>query len=131
MTRTTTQSTPFGAVLQRLRRRAGLSQQELAERAGLSLRGIADLERGARRSPYPATVRRLVEALGLDEAARAALLAAAQPGAPATGPIRAEPTRALPLPLSSFVGREREIGEVRRLLGRTRLLTLVGPGGVG
>jgi non-specific serine/threonine protein kinase len=37
----------------------------------------------------------------------------------------------LPLQLSSFVGREREIGEVRRLLGGARLLTLTGAGGCG
>jgi predicted ATPase len=36
-----------------------------------------------------------------------------------------------PSPLSSFVGRERELVEVRRLLGTTRLLTLTGAGGVG
>jgi hypothetical protein len=30
--------------------------------------------------------------------------------------------------LTSFVGREREIAEARRLLGRARLLTLTGPG---
>src|SRR5919202_5303899 len=89
---------PFGGLLQRHRQAAGLSQQELAERAGLSLRGIADLERGARRNPYPVTVRRLVEALGLDETARAALLAAAQPDTPASGPAQIEPTRSLPVP---------------------------------
>jgi predicted ATPase/class 3 adenylate cyclase len=37
----------------------------------------------------------------------------------------------LPLQLTSFVGREREIAEVRRLLSRTRLLTLTGVGGTG
>jgi predicted ATPase len=37
----------------------------------------------------------------------------------------------LPQQLSSFVGRERELTELRELLGRTRLLTLVGAGGLG
>jgi hypothetical protein len=38
----------------------------------------------------------------------------------------------LPLQLSSFVGREREVAEVGRLLGsRTHLVTLCGPGGCG
>jgi predicted ATPase/class 3 adenylate cyclase len=33
--------------------------------------------------------------------------------------------------LNSFVGRERELAEVRALLGKTRLLTLLGMGGIG
>jgi non-specific serine/threonine protein kinase len=37
----------------------------------------------------------------------------------------------LPAPLTSFIGREREIAEVRRLLAGTRLLSLTGAGGVG
>lgn len=37
----------------------------------------------------------------------------------------------LPRQLTSFIGREREIEEVKRLLSSTRLLTLTGTGGIG
>ncbi len=37
----------------------------------------------------------------------------------------------LPLELDRFVGRHRELGEVRRLLEQARLVTLTGPGGIG
>jgi predicted ATPase/class 3 adenylate cyclase len=37
----------------------------------------------------------------------------------------------LPTQLSSFLGREHELGEVEALLAKTRLLTLTGPGGTG
>ncbi len=37
----------------------------------------------------------------------------------------------LPVQLTSFIGREREIAEVKHLLAGTRLLTLTGPGGSG
>ncbi len=43
----------------------------------------------------------------------------------------ASPPNNLPLELSSFVGREKELAEVKRLLENTRLLTLTGPGGCG
>ena len=41
------------------------------------------------------------------------------------------PSHNLPSELSSFVGREKELPEVRRLLENNRLLTLTGPGGCG
>src|SRR5829696_1638844 len=41
------------------------------------------------------------------------------------------PPHNLPLELSSFVGREKELAEVERLLEETRLLTLTGSGGCG
>ena len=37
----------------------------------------------------------------------------------------------LPLQLTDFIGREHEVAEVRRQLGATRLLTIVGTGGLG
>ncbi|MBA3468022.1 MAG: tetratricopeptide repeat protein [Herpetosiphonaceae bacterium] len=37
----------------------------------------------------------------------------------------------LPIQLTSFIGREREMSEVKSLLPSTRLLTLTGPGGTG
>jgi hypothetical protein len=37
----------------------------------------------------------------------------------------------LPVPLTSFVGRQQELARLEELLGGTRLLTLVGAGGVG
>ncbi len=48
----------------------------------------------------------------------------ARTGAPPRG-------QSLPVQLTSFIGREREIAEVKRLLASTRLLTLTGPGGAG
>lgn len=37
----------------------------------------------------------------------------------------------LPIPLTTFLGRRNEMAQIERLLQSTRLLTLVGPGGVG
>jgi transcriptional regulator with XRE-family HTH domain len=65
----------FGELLRRHRLSAGLTQEALAEQAGLSARGIADLERGVRRSPYPETVHRLAGALQLDDQERSKLVA--------------------------------------------------------
>lgn len=50
------------------------------------------------------------------------------PPAPAASPAR---TDNLPIPASSFVGRDREVVEVERLLAATRVLTLTGVGGAG
>src|ERR1700730_11183850 len=109
----------FAALLQRSRTAGGLSQEELAERAGLSRRGISDLERGERRSPRPATVRRLDEALNLTLAERTALLASANPGAAVAAAEVTAPSP-LPVPLTSFIGRERELADLRRLFASTR-----------
>jgi predicted ATPase/DNA-binding SARP family transcriptional activator len=55
---------------------------------------------------------------------------AAEPSEP-EAPVAPTPGHNLPHEVTSFVGRERELGEVERLLARTRLLTLSGAGGSG
>jgi predicted ATPase/DNA-binding SARP family transcriptional activator len=52
-------------------------------------------------------------------------------GEPAAVAPKAAARSNLPAPVTSFVGREREIEQIGELLGRSRLVTLVGPGGAG
>src|SRR5919109_5394428 len=41
------------------------------------------------------------------------------------------PRHNLPMPLTSFIGREKEMAEIMDLLERARIVTLIGPGGTG
>jgi len=54
--------------------------------------------------------------------------AARTPDAPGSAPARPRP---LPLPVTTFVGRDEDLAAVTDRLGQTRLVTLHGPGGVG
>ena len=125
-------------MLRHYREAAGLSQEDLAERAELTVQAVGALERGHRRTPYPATVRRLAAALGLGDAELAALMAArGEMKAPPTPSPAAVPDATAPLELPQYleplIGREREREALIELLGQpeVRLLTLTGPGGVG
>ncbi|MEV6099538.1 BTAD domain-containing putative transcriptional regulator [Nocardia sp. NPDC051981] len=69
----------------------------------------------------------------IDDAAHAASVTTRPDSGPGPGsetPGRGRAGR-LRVPLTSFVGRERELAEVGARLGRARLVTLVGPGGAG
>ena len=134
------EASSFGARLRGLRQAVGMTQEELANLSGLSPNAVSALERGQRRRPYPHTVRALVDALELDEAERAALLATVpkrdrDKAAPSAAEVVSLPipSPVLPRPATPLVGREPEIEEVVGLLGRpdVRLLTLTGIGGVG
>jgi len=124
----------FADQLRRLRLRAGLSQEALAEKAGVSVATIGAIEEGQRRRPYPNTLRALADSLGLTATERGALLSLQDDSAPRPD-LAVFDTLALPVPATSLVGRESEIDEAIALLASSapgvRPVTLVGPGGVG
>jgi predicted ATPase/DNA-binding XRE family transcriptional regulator len=116
---------------------AGLTQAELAELSGLSERTVSDLERGLRAKVYPATARQLAAALAVDDDRLSEFLLQARGvsredhlGAETTAPGRRP---FLPFRLTRLIGRERELASILALLRDpdTRLVTVVGPGGVG
>ncbi len=144
----------FGELLRRQRRAAGLTQEGLAAQAGLSARGIADLERGARRTPRRDTIALLVRALGASPEDETALLAAARRSrAPVGSPVQAlsggvdpaasdrhwqdaphsPPPNNLPAQLTLLLGRDEISHSLTALVRRAdvRLVTLTGPGGIG
>jgi len=122
----------FGAYLKMLRVTAGVTQEELAANASLSVHAVSALERGERRRPHMETVRALAAALGLKEAARDALVKAARAQAdePASDELSGMP---LPVALTALLGRDGDLQIVGRWLDDplVRLITVVGPGGVG
>ena len=125
----------FGELLRELRRAAGLSQEALAERARLSPGAISTLERSARRAPQQQTLALLAAALDLGPEDRTRLEQAAVDGrrrGPAVSPAPASDRLTnLPNVLTSFHGREAELDDLDRLIASRRLITLLGPGGVG
>jgi predicted ATPase/DNA-binding XRE family transcriptional regulator len=122
----------FGGQLKGLREAASFTQEELATIAGLSVHAVSALERGERRRPHLDTVRALSAALDLNGPHRDALFASAR----ASGRNAAADelsSAALPLTPTCLIGRENEMRLLRQWLEdpAARLITLVGPGGVG
>ena len=142
------ESLPFGLWLKRRRRALDITQEELAQQIGCALVTLRKIESGERR-PSKSILERLFLILSLPPAEQPAFMAYARsvyldgapsPHAAATDTLDRTPwqisertVRAdnLPLQLTSFIGREREVAEVQRLLDETRLLTLTGSGGAG
>ncbi|HWQ11735.1 MAG TPA: tetratricopeptide repeat protein [Roseiflexaceae bacterium] len=135
----------FGGRLKQLRQEHGLTQDMLAERVGYATETIRKIEGGQRRPSYQIAAK-LAQELGIAPEERAGFirLARTEPGeepidpptetAPAPPPIgRRPPQSTLPHLLTPLIGREQEVLGARERLRRedVRLLTLVGPGGVG
>jgi predicted ATPase/transcriptional regulator with XRE-family HTH domain len=146
--------TTFGDLLKYSRRRARLTQREVAIAVGYSEAQISRLEQNLRPPDLAALAALFIPALYLEDepeiVARLMELAAQARGEelPRSGVITfshsvqqetLEEVRSvednvlnnLPLPLTSFVGRQREIVEIKDLLGKAKLVTLTGSGGCG
>jgi transcriptional regulator with XRE-family HTH domain len=122
----------FGAHLKSLREAAGFTQEELATIAGLSVHAVSALERGERRRPQFETVRSLSAALDLPDPVRDALLASARvPSRDAA--VDELSATSLPLPATTLLGRDHDLELLLQWLAdpSNRLITLLGPGGVG
>jgi len=111
---------------------AGLTQETLAARAQLSARTIADLERGINRLPRHETFELLMTALNVTSQQRTLFLAMARPEMTAAATRTPAPSR-LPLPPTALIGREQEMTRALTRLRSdgVRLLTLIGPAGIG
>jgi predicted ATPase/DNA-binding XRE family transcriptional regulator len=124
-------SATFGELLRDHRRSAGYSQEALAERAGLSAGAVSALEQGLRRAPYRDTVEALVKALNLAGSALTEFESSAAAARRRHRVTEVNQSGAIPVRLTSFVGRETEMAELEALLSQHRLVTITGSGGVG
>jgi predicted ATPase/transcriptional regulator with XRE-family HTH domain len=144
----------FGDLLKYLRRRARLTQRELSIAVKYSEAQISRLEQNQRPPDLAALTALFVPALYIDDepeiVARLLELGAKARGEelPQDGAVtlsrsvqhkvlensrtvEEEVRNNLPLQLTSFVGREREIDHLKNLLHNARLVTLTGSGGCG
>jgi predicted ATPase/DNA-binding XRE family transcriptional regulator len=133
--------------VRRRRKALDLLQKELAGRVGCSVAALQKIERDERR-PSRALAERLAESLDVPASQRAAFVQVArgermaerlaslpEPPAPAIVAERPLPLaqRELVFPAGALIGREAELAEITQLLRDPycRLLTLIGPGGIG
>jgi non-specific serine/threonine protein kinase len=144
--------TTFGELLRFLRRKANLTQRELSIAVGYSESQISRLEQNERAPEEATLAARFVTALYIEDEPEwiarllelGAVTHASETHAPQPIADAKRTPHNLPIQLTSFIGREKEIAEIKKLLslsspvergaggeGGIRLLTLTGPGGSG
>jgi predicted ATPase/DNA-binding XRE family transcriptional regulator len=129
-----TKEISFGAWLRQHRRSFDLTQEALAEQVGcarITLRRIAADEL----KPSRELAEILLEKVNIppterEQWVRFARGLAGLPSA-ALSTTETRPPTNLPALLTSFIGREMELAEIQTLLQHSRLLTLIGTGGIG
>lgn len=142
-----THSLSFGVFLRQMRKRAGMTQSDLAAAVGYSVSFISSLEKESRQPDMATVAQHFVPALGLQDdphlAVRLVELAAAARGERSPAPITSarhshithshDERTCLPTPPTPLLGREDEVYTLcNRLLGHGgRLMTLLGPPGIG
>jgi predicted ATPase/DNA-binding XRE family transcriptional regulator len=132
----------FGYWLRLKRKALDLTREELAERIGYSAATVRKIE-DEERYPSAQVVERLAELLKIPQNERTDFLRFARGDLQALpGQIQedipwhtpAKSTRSnLPAPVTSLIGRQQEIADVREYLAKNdiRLVTLIGPPGIG
>ena len=123
----------FGRWLRRRRRALDLTQKALANQVGCAEITVRRMEANAYK-PSKELAFVLFEKLGIPEPERPQwiLFARGMSNMPTrASPGQKKPNSNLPASLTSFIGREKELADVIKLINRHRLVTLTGSGGVG
>ena len=127
------ESTSFGTWLRQKRRALDLTQRAFAAQVGCAEITVRRMEADEYR-PSRELALLLFEKLGISESERSQWISFAR--GTSVLPTRAsahlnKPKTNLPASLSSFIGREKEQADAIQLIGKHRLVTLTGSGGVG
>ena len=122
----------FGEWLKQRRKALDLTQDEFARRVGCAVSMLQKLEADERR-PSPQMAESLARTLGIAANQHAAFVEFARSGRRATVGVSFHSPSNLPAPTTPLIGREHDVAAVcQRLMHEdTRLLTLVGPPGIG
>ncbi len=130
----------FGEWLRQSRDQLRLTREELAGRIGCSVSALRKIEAGERR-PSVQIAELIANCLNIPPEARTIFVRVARGElsvdrlAPATQPVAAPPISRTSLPVlpTPVIGRQGEVEQLSQLLRdpQCRLLTLVGPGGIG
>ena len=127
--------TSFGQWLRQRRRRLDLTQQALADQVGCARITLRRIEANALK-PSKELAQILLERLGIPERERPNWLLFARglgelPEKSALHSQNQESLTNLPIPLTSFIGRESDVARIKQRLSEHRLVTLTGGGGIG